>query len=159
MMAAAMAKGMDMAKGMAESLTASPMFPHNLKPTSVLTSPRPITLLMCMPSSLLLRGTNYTSTRNIRRSKHMVVRHRLTLTPTAPNSPRWSPKWIALNVTLTAIITLTNAVSNFWMKALMMTSLTTAVFLQLLVNHLPGRRLMAMTTGAGIAPLDHTMAV
>ena len=47
----------------------------------------------------------------------------------------------------------------FQMKALMMTSLTTAAILHLLTSHLLGRRLVAMTRMADIAQLDHTMAV
>ena len=154
MMAMAMAKGADAAKGMAESLTASQMFPHNLKLTSVPTSPRPITLLMCMPSSLLLSATNYTSTRNARRSKHLVAGHHLTPTQNAPNSPRWSPKWIASNVTSTAIPTLTDAASTLQMMTQAMMSLTTAVTLHLLTSHLPLRRLVAMTPGVEIALPD-----
>ena len=115
-------KGADMAKDMAESLTANQMYLHNLKLTSVLTSLQLIIILMCMPSSPLLRGTNYTSTRNVRRSKHPVVEHQLTLTPTALDSPRWSPKWTASNMTSTTVTILTDAVSNFLMKTLMMTT-------------------------------------
>ena len=48
------------AMGMADSLTACPMSLHNPRLTSVLTSPRLITPLMSMPSSLLLSITNYT---------------------------------------------------------------------------------------------------
>ena len=91
MMAATGAKGAvvvgDVA--MAEGLTVSLMSPHNLKLTSVCTSPRPITPLMFMPSSLMLSAISCFKTSNARRSKRLVEEHHLTLTLIAPASPKW----------------------------------------------------------------------